>query len=293
MGTLEFPVRNRALSGMRVYPRTLICREGFKNLRGTWTPDDDLKKYENNKSSGNIPEKYLDPSVVQYEYNSLGYRTKEFDEFKSVEFILCMGCSYTEGTGLNNNEVWHHLLGKHFNLPVMNLGVGGSGSDTIAFNTLQYVKNKLPKPKLVIFQWPGAYRKMFVGERHRGEPYTINSFVPSVQHDSNDVLENIDLKFLQERYIVYKELAYLNQYTDYMTANTLFSGIGVPTFNFTFSNDNEFQMNYLFDKLQMKDVVTSETDADVARDAMHPGTRHHENYAKILLPDIGEILNAI
>ena len=292
MGTLEFPVRNRALSGMRIYPRTLICREGFKNIQGIWTPDDDILKYEKNKSAGILPEKYLDPSVVQYAYNSLGYRTKEFDEFKSGEFIMCIGCSYTEGTGLNNSEVWHHLLGEHFNLPVMNLGLGGGSSDTIALNSVQYVKNKLPKPKLVIFQWPGAYRKIFVNERHRGEPYTLQSIVPSINYSSSNLVENLDLKYVQERYIVYKELAYVNQYADYMTANTLFTGMGVPTFNFTLNHDNEFQMNYLFDKLQIENLILP-AEGDVARDTLHPGTETQKWFAKTLMPNIGQILNAI
>jgi len=301
MAALEFPVRNRALAGTRIYPRTLLCREGFKNIQGTWSIDDNQEKYENNKTSGILPEKYNDPSVVQYSYNSIGYRTKEFEEFTPNEFILCIGCSYTEGTGLNNSEVWHHLLGEHFNLPIMNLGFGGAGGDISAFNTLQYIKNKLPKPKLVIFQWPQTFRKMFVSERHRNEPFLIQSVVPSIDITSPNIVEDLDLQYMQNRYIVYKELAYVEQYTYYMTANTAFKAIGVPTFNFTFNNDNDYTHNYLFNSLQMKTVVAKFgldeeydfTKPDVARDGAHPGTRHQEKYAEVLLSDIGEILNAI
>jgi len=300
METLE-PSNRMPILGQRLYSNSLIVRHNFRNLSSIWTPDDDKKRYLINKERGMIPERYLDPSVVRYKFNSLGYRTKEFDEFKDNEFMLCIGCSYTEGTGIAEEDIWHTYVGGKVDLPVMNLGYGGAGPDVVELNIMQYFKAGYPKPKIVLVQWPGFLRKIFVPERHRQEPYSINPVVPASTFDteqrpSHSMLEKLDNDWLVERYYTYKELAYIECYRNYTTVNLILKQAGIPTFNFTFGNDFDFENNILFNSsMQIENIapgITEEAESyDLARDCGHPGPMHNRKNAEKILPFVERLLS--
>lgn len=295
METLE-PSNRLPILGQRVYSNSLIVRHNFRNLSSIWTPDDDKKRYLINKEQGKIPERYADPSVVRYKFNSLGYRTKEFDEFKDNEFMLCIGCSYTEGTGIAEEDIWHTYVGGRVDLPVMNLGYGGAGPDVIEFNIMQYFKAGYPKPKIALIQWPGFLRKIFVPERHRQEPYSITPVVPMSTFDTEkphgaSMLEKLDSDWLVERYYTYKELAYIECYRNYTTVNLILKQAGIPTFNFTFGNDFDFENNILFNpSMQIENISGDMYPMDFARDCGHPGPLYNRKNAEKILPFVEKLV---
>jgi hypothetical protein len=74
---------------------------------------DDEKMYLKNKKELGKEWYYYDKKI-EYKYNSWGYRTKEFDDVNE-DYILTFGCSFTEGIGLDYNDMWSTKLSKKLN----------------------------------------------------------------------------------------------------------------------------------------------------------------------------------
>ena len=122
-----------------------------------WNGTDTLELYEKNmqKSSTRALLHKLGwiNSVVEYSYNSHGYRCKEFD---SRPCALALGCSFTEGIGLYTEQTWPHMLASMLDLTVWNLGSGGASIDT-TFRILEYYIDSL-KPESVFLLIPPESR---------------------------------------------------------------------------------------------------------------------------------------
>lgn len=88
-----------------------------------------------------------DTGLCTYTYNEYGFRGDSFnkDGFK----VLSLGCSITEGVGVNDNETWSHYFTKHIPNGVdMNFGYGGRSNDYISRCLLTFFD--LVKPDLVL-----------------------------------------------------------------------------------------------------------------------------------------------
>ena len=88
-----------------------------------------------------------------YEFNSHGFRCKEFTGNPSIMFL---GCSFTMGMGLPVNLIWPELLSRRLNLQCVNLGIAGSSADT-AFRLCHGWLDKI-NPTTVIFMNPPGIR---------------------------------------------------------------------------------------------------------------------------------------
>ena len=82
---------------------------------------------------------WLDEHAIPYAFNTQGFRCEEFNSRKSW---LALGCSFTEGVGLNIDDVWVSMLKKHTDKHIWNLGIGSGAMDT-CFRILDYYIDKL------------------------------------------------------------------------------------------------------------------------------------------------------
>jgi hypothetical protein len=124
-------------------------RPGKSNLTLNWSDSDSEENFIKNPKVG-----YSKDSVI-YKYNSYGYRTNEFNFTDPA--ILCLGCSFTEGIGVNSEQAWPGILAKHFiNYNVYNLGVEGTSGDSVP-RILANIKD-LINVKLVFILWPILWR---------------------------------------------------------------------------------------------------------------------------------------
>lgn len=124
-------------------------RKDFINRTSTWVGTDTEENFIKNKPPG-----YTADSVF-YIFNSNGFRTHEIDPTSNKDTILCLGCSHTEGVGVQNP--WPVLLANYFpDYTVYNLGTQGSSADTVS-RTLVNVASVL-KPKIVFILWPDFSR---------------------------------------------------------------------------------------------------------------------------------------
>ena len=90
----------------------------------------------------------------EYQVNSYGYRSPEFD---GAAELVTLGCSQTFGTGVQNGTNWPYLLSEKLGLKLANLAVVGS-SIQMQLDVLLSYMNTYGKPKVVVLLAPGLER---------------------------------------------------------------------------------------------------------------------------------------
>jgi hypothetical protein len=91
-----------------------------------WIGSDSPEQF---KANGNPDYEYVD---IDYDRNDQGFRTHELTQYEGKKVNIALGCSFTEGVGLMAHHVWPSVLEKKTDLPMLNLGLGGGSSDTVA-----------------------------------------------------------------------------------------------------------------------------------------------------------------
>ena len=94
--------------------------------------------------SGNHSIKYdSDNSLsVEYKFNDYGYRASfDYEPLLDSEKIVCIGCSFTEGVGLYENETWPYILSQKIGLPYLNLGLAGGSQGYVMWQIMNVIKN--------------------------------------------------------------------------------------------------------------------------------------------------------
>lgn len=102
----------------KTFRKSLINYEDF--YFGGDNKDRFIRYTKNNKKF------YWKDKEIIYKFNNFGYRTNE-DFNKERKGIITLGCSFTEGVGIPIDWLWGYKLSNKINLPLFNLGVGGSG----------------------------------------------------------------------------------------------------------------------------------------------------------------------
>jgi hypothetical protein len=150
------------------------------NVTSFWAGTDSEENFKKNPKPG-----YNETSIV-YKYNSYGYRTREFDLTNSTPSIICIGCSFTEATGINYEDSWVAQIEKSFPQHlVYNFGVAGSSGDAVA-RTLYNISGVIT-PSMVFVLWTDIYRY----EQYRNLkiatmfPHMPNGYTPTMLTDEN------------------------------------------------------------------------------------------------------------
>lgn len=230
----------------------------LKNTRILWSSTDTQELY--NKNLKSVEKLHLlnffdwvDKEIV-YQYNSHGFRTPEFD---SRENFITLGCSFTEGTGLNVEQTWHYYLEQLTGMQGWNLGVSGSGLDTCYRLARFYIP--LLKPKFVILLEP--FYNRFELHCNRQPPWIINTSNSDCWQDNvyikNWVADSTNMQIAAEK--------------------------------------NVYAIDYWCQKLNIElhhynsDLLLTPTPPgsyDLARDLQHPGQKTNERFANYVYNDI-------
>jgi len=278
-----------AKEGDKIVQNGLMFRPKYANKILEYTSSggtpDSVEAFRENFEK--IDPRYKDPkNPVLYKYNSKGYRTKEFQSFKDDEFIIAMGDSYTEGTGLFSEDLWHTHLGKWFDLDVCNIGMAGHGVESIVWNLNQWFALNLPKPKMIFIQIPEETRKHFFYycESSKEQLYDIRYHVKSAVQGGGSWGDEVhpsryDTEWFQNRFLSNQGQMIADLYLGYMQINNLLKAHDIPfvvwsfgapldsvVSNYAKQNDVKFCRIGHYEKYRN----------DFARDMMHPGAKTHQ-----------------
>lgn len=224
---------------------------------------------ENRKIFGK--EWYYYDKEIEYKYNSWGYRTKEFSEL-SDEYMVVFGCSFTEGIGLQYDDIWSTKLSKELKVDVLNLGIGGSGPDTVFYNTILFhnfvLKNK-KLPKYVIYQWTFDYRTSFMFYRN---PDLIQMETFSISYPEESYPPNYK-KYYDWYYhsFVENEGELIKQSNIFsLSCNNIWEAMNVPVYHWTWEDDFVLRNNELFHNTLIIEQIRDEFEFK-GRDMTHNG----------------------
>jgi len=210
---------------------------------------------------------------IEYKFNTHGYRTKNIQDLEQ-DFVLIFGCSHTEGIGNFEDDIWCSQLLQKKSIDFLNLAKQSTGPDIQYLNTLQYLKNKYPLPRLVIYQWPQTFRKSFA--------YKSNDSLIFKHHNVHNKVEKKDTQWYLTRYCIETGEMEANNYIHYYSANSLWNMLNVPVLNWSWTGD----FDNVFENLHM--IETEDTGR--ARDLMHDGPDIHRQVADQLNPLIDKLL---
>ena len=183
-----------------------------------------------------------DPDCISYSYNSQGFRD---DEFNTDPSGLALGCSFTQGTGIDLDSTWPRQLSNILDMRIWNLGVGGSATDT-AYRLAEHWITNL-NVKFVTMCVPDADRFEFW---RYGIPHPI-------MHNSTSFPE---LNEFKKVYWGDEQNGKINQTKNLLAIKQLCAQAGVPFY-------------YLF-------VRTHWPKVDPGRDLLHSGRKSNKMFAE-------------
>jgi hypothetical protein len=240
------------------------------------------------------PESGYNKEDISYTFNTHGYRCKELQPAK----ILFLGCSYTFGTGLQEDETWAAQVANHFLSPCMNIGYQGAGIHYMQ-RTLMKVFDVV-KPELVIALVPYSYRFELVSS-DLGHPLKVwsKSGINSKTFTGKD----------QDRTFSY-ELFTTREQEDFQMVQGLFTiqqFLTAKACKFAWNVwEYEEKKSAFFRSLLTSDLQSSHWESDVfnnhirwkdlklkARDSSHPGKAFHETYAKEVIGKAEHLWKAV
>jgi hypothetical protein len=117
---------------------------------------------------------YYRNNTITYERNTLGHRCKEISEIDLDNYILTIGCSHTEGAGLSVDHTYSHVLSEKFKCDYYNLGMSGTGIDTMMHNLTVWFATVKKQPKFVVMQFPDIARFSTIENEQEAETIAID-----------------------------------------------------------------------------------------------------------------------
>jgi hypothetical protein len=212
-----------------------------------------------------------DTGKCVYTYNELGFRGESIKKegFK----VMSLGCSITEGVGVNDNETWPAQFCGHIDNGVnLNFGTGGRSNDFICRCLMSYYD--LIKPDLVLIMYTFPHRREIYTKDNEIEPYIptnvwgklLETEDGKIIQSSMDILQNENSDFINW----YKNHMLIKLFLESKKCNWLWDGKHLS------NSYQEFNRFNTLDNFKM----------DFGSDNSHPGPKHHNIYGKILFDHI-------
>lgn len=104
----------------------------------------------------------------RYTYNEYGFRG---DSVKEKIDLFAVGCSHTEGIGVNDNETWPFYTASLLKVKHINAGFTGRSNDYIARMVCTYVQEF--KPAIVAVMYTYSHRREYWTE-FGPQPYAVH-----------------------------------------------------------------------------------------------------------------------
>jgi hypothetical protein len=111
--------------------------------------------------------------TIEYRLNSMGFRSDldyssyfDFNAKGGGDYILCIGCSHTEGIGVDVNDRWGEVLGKKLGLPALNFGLTSASQMwcQYVYSNIKFTEEYNRMPKWVFTLQPPNRRLTIFGQ---------------------------------------------------------------------------------------------------------------------------------
>jgi hypothetical protein len=206
--------------------------------------------------------------LCTYTYNELGFRGDSIEKkgFK----VMSLGCSNTEGVGVNDSDTWPAQFTHHIPNGVnMNFGTGGRSNDFIVRCLLTYYD--LIKPDLVLIMYTGSSRRDFYTKDGGVEPFMPTGAWGYFSETEDGVLTHDNLTKLQnnnEDFVNwYKNHLLIKYFLESKKSNWMWNGVfDIPD---EYNEVNRFDGNF-------KKFI------DYGVDGIHPGPLTNKDYSSCL-----------
>jgi len=209
-----------------------------------------------------------------YTYNDLGYRG---DSMHKQGFrVMSIGCSITEGVGVQDNETWPNQFTKSIPNGVdLNFGSGGRSNDYIFRCLLSYYD--LVKPDLVLIKYTSPERREVYTKNHGVKPFipTLNWGYLKETEDGRKIQDCLfNLQNESEDFVNwYKNHILIKLFLELKKCNWVWNGsFNIPKYYEEFNRFDGQYMNRPF--------------LDLGVDDFHPGPNHNKEYSIKLLNHI-------
>ena len=201
-----------------------------------------------------------------YTYNSLGFRGDE--PTKEGFKIMSIGCSHTEGVGLNDNETWSYQLCQLIpNAVNCNFGFGGRSNDYVSRCLLTYYD--VVKPDLVLIMYPNQDRREYYTDKGCIEPFAYNPW-----GYLKETYEGLEI-YKSLMVVANNEENFINWYKNHQLITYFLKDKNIPfvwngshLFN-VIDEPNRFDNDY-------RNFI------DFGEDGAHSGPQHNKKYAQDL-----------
>ncbi len=240
-----------------------------------WSPNNfEFSSLRSSLTSKKIKLGTDETGLCTYSYNELGFRGDSI--YKKGFRVMSIGCSNTEGVGVNNNETWPHQFKKLLpNSVDMNLGASGRSNDYICRCLLSYYD--LIRPDLVLIMYTSPIRrevytknmgvKPFIPEsswnylKETEEGRKIQDNLTELQNDNEDLMN------------WYRNHLIIKLFLKSKKCNWLWNGcFNIPK---EYEEFNRFDGEYFIHPF-----------IDYGTDGGHPGPSHNKIYAEKLFKHI-------
>ena len=203
--------------------------------------------------------------LCTYTYNELGFRGESIS--KEGFRVMSLGCSNTEGVGINDDQTWPYQFSKLIPNGVnFNFGTGGRSNDFISRCLLSYYD--VIKPDIVLIMYTSPLRREIYTEEGGVEPFMPTSSWGYLEETEKGKEIQTNLALLQndtEDYMNwYKNHLLIKYFLESKKCNWIWNGRELTKYDYT--EDNRFDGDY-------------GNYIDFGVDGLHPGPRHNEEYA--------------
>lgn len=221
------------------------------------------------------PDWYYYDKEIKYKYNSWGYRTKEFENLKD-EYFISFGCSFTEGVGLAEEDMWVNKLSKELDIDSFNLAQGGTGVDFSTTNTIllvDYLRNQNKKlPKFIVYQLSFNHRTFYSFRDDDDNGNSLSLILFSATYPTEVYPESC--KYFGSWYFhsfVENEGEMIKQSNlSLIVCKNMWEMLGVPVYFWTYGEDFQNNNKHIFSHNIDFKIIREFTEAK-ARDCAHNG----------------------
>lgn len=145
---------------------------------------DTLLKFDRNCKKLGKDWYYYNKGDFSYVNNKYGFRTVEFDKLDWSNCIVLSGCSIVEGIGNPIENTIGYYLEELLDIPVINLGVSGSGVDLSVTNSLLLYEYGI-RPKAMVNLWTSLDRYTNFEETYNVKHWQVRNDDYYIDHEWN------------------------------------------------------------------------------------------------------------